>query len=108
MSQEEIRVEAPPPPTPDNLDTAEAGPRGVRGSAFRPGAYALSLGFSLLSVPFMIRHLGPVDYGYFVTVSSIVFIIGGVSEAGLTYVGIREVSTLEGEERTRYLRNLAG
>ncbi len=108
MSQEEIRVEAPPPPTPDILDTAEAGPRAVRGSAFRTGAYALSLGFSLLSVPFMIRHLGPVDYGYFVTVSSIVFIIGGVSEAGLTYVGIREVSTLAGEERTRYLRNLVG
>jgi O-antigen/teichoic acid export membrane protein len=104
----DLEVEAPPPPTADILDTAEAGPRAVRGSAFRSGAYVLSLGLSLISVPFMIRHLGPVDYGYFVTVSSIVFIIGGVTEAGLTYAGIREVSTLEGESRARYLRNLVG
>lgn len=103
-----VEVNAPPPPTPDILDTAEAGPRVVRGSAFRSGAYALSLAISLVSVPLMIRHLGSVDYGYFVTVSSIVFIIGGVTEAGLTYAGIREVSTLEGERRSSYLRNLVG
>ena len=110
MSTEESRVtvEAPPPPTPDILDTAEAGPRVVRGSALRTAAYMLSLGLSLVSVPFMIRHLGSVDYGYFVTVSSIVFIIGGITEAGLTYAGIREVSTLEGAGRSRYLRNLVG
>jgi O-antigen/teichoic acid export membrane protein len=119
MSQEEIgtevesadatvEVDAPPPPTPDILDTAEAGPRAVRGSVFRSAGYALSLGLSLISVPFMIRHLGAVDYGYFITVSSIVFIIGGVTEAGLTYVGIAEVSKLEGEEREGYLRNLVG
>ena len=110
MSTDEARVtvEAPPPPTPDILDTADAGPRVVRGSALRTGAYMLSLGLSLVSVPFMIRHLGSVDYGYFVTVSSIVFIIGGITEAGLTYAGIREVSTLEGAGRSRYLRNLVG
>src|SRR5262245_35653873 len=104
----EVEIDAPPPPTPDILDTAEAGPRVVRGSAFRSSAYVLSLVFSLLSVPFMIRHLGSVDYGYFVTVSSIVFIIGGITEAGLTYAGIREVATLEGDSRTSYLRNLVG
>ena len=110
MSTEEtaLEVDAPPPPTPDILDTAEAGPRVVRGSAFRSGAYVVSLGLSLVSVPFMIRHLGAVDYGYFITVSSIVFIIGGITEAGLTYAGIREVSTLEGEGRASYLRNLVG
>jgi O-antigen/teichoic acid export membrane protein len=101
-------VDAPPPPTPDILDTAEAGPTAIRGSALRTAGYAASLGFSLISVPFMIRHLGPVDYGYFVTVTSIVFIIAGVTEAGLTYVGIREVTILEGAERERYLRNLIG
>jgi O-antigen/teichoic acid export membrane protein len=110
MSRQEtgVALEAPPPPTPDILDTAEAGPRVIRGSAYRSGAYLVSLGLSLISVPFMIRHLGAVDYGYFVTVSSIVFIIGGVTEAGLTYAGIREVATLTGENRTSYLRNLVG
>ncbi|MGA9635007.1 MAG: flippase [Solirubrobacterales bacterium] len=110
MSTEDLRVEveAPAPPTPDILDTPDAGPAAIRGSALRTGGYVISLALSLISVPFMVRHLGPVDYGYFVTVTSIVFIIAGVTEAGLTYVGIREVSILEGEERERYLRNLVG
>src|SRR4051794_7789904 len=95
-SRSGVEVEAPPPPTPDILDTAEAGPRAVRGSAFRSGAYAVSLGLSLVSVPFMIRHLGAVDYGYFVTVSSIVFIIGGVSEAGGPHFGNPEGSAPPG------------
>jgi O-antigen/teichoic acid export membrane protein len=110
MSTEELGAEvaAPPPPTPDILDTAEAGPKAIRGGALRTIGYGVSLALSLIAVPFMIRHLGVVDYGYFVTVTSIVFIIGGVTEAGLTYVGISEVSKLDGAERERYLRNLVG
>jgi O-antigen/teichoic acid export membrane protein len=104
-----------PPATPvepvapvDVLDSAEAGGRAIRGSAWRTGAYGVSLLLSLVSVPFVIRHLGVVDYGYYLTVSSIVFIIGGVTEAGLTNLGIREVSVLDGAARDAFLRNLVG
>ena len=110
MSEAETgpEVTRPPPPTPDILDTAEAGPTAIRGGTLRTAGYVLSLLLSLVSVPFMIRHLGAVDYGYFVTVMSIVFIIAGVTEAGLTYVGIREASVLEGRERESFLSNLVG
>ena len=56
----------------------------------------------------MIRHLGAVDYGYFVTVSSIVFVLGGITEAGLTNLAVRELSVLPRAEHGPFLRNVVG
>ena len=93
----------------DVLDSAEAGGRVIRGGAARSISYVASLLLSLASVPFMIRHLGKVDYGHYVAVSAIVFIVGGVTEAGLTNLGIRDYSaTSDRAERDRLLRNLVG
>ena len=55
----------------DVLDTGEAGGRAIRGGALFTGRYALGLLMSIASVPFMIRHLGVVDYGYYVSVSAV-------------------------------------
>jgi O-antigen/teichoic acid export membrane protein len=95
-------------PDVDLLDSGAAGGRAIRGGGLRMGAYVIAMLLSLASVPFMTRHLGVVDYGYFVTVSSIIFIIGGVTEAGLTNLGTREYVVLEGARRERFLRNLVG
>jgi O-antigen/teichoic acid export membrane protein len=108
-----VAVEAPTEPSPpfgdvDILDTGAAGGRAIRGGVLRTLAYGGALGLSLVSVPFMIRHLGAVQYGYFITVSSIMFIIGGVTEAGLTNLGVREFSVLGRQERESFLRNLVG
>jgi O-antigen/teichoic acid export membrane protein len=92
----------------DVLDTPAAGGLAIRGGAMRATAYVTAMLLSLASVPFMIRHLGAVRYGYFVTVSSITFIIGGFTEAGLTFLGVREYSLLRGRERDLFLRNLVG
>jgi O-antigen/teichoic acid export membrane protein len=92
----------------DVLDTGEAGGKVIRGGAFRVVSFGAGLLLSLASVPLMIRHLGVGDYGRFVTVSSIVFIIGGVTEAGLTNLGMREYATVTREERERLLRNIVG
>lgn len=92
----------------DILDSAEAGGRFIRGGALRLGTFVLQLALSLAAVPFMIRHLGPVDYGYFVTASAIVFVIAGVTEAGLTNLGVREYATGPPGQRERVLRNLVG
>jgi O-antigen/teichoic acid export membrane protein len=92
----------------DVLDTPGAGGLAIRGGAMRATAFVLAILFSLASVPFMIRHLGAVRYGYFVTASSIIFIIGGFTEAGLTFLGIRDYSVLRGHERELFLRNLVG
>ena len=92
----------------DVLDSGEAGGRAIRGGALFTGTYVIGLLLSIASVPFMIRHLGVVDYGYYVAVSAIVFIIGGFTEAGLTNLGIREYSQLRPGEREPFLRNLVG
>ena len=92
----------------DVLDTGRAGGMAIRGGVLRVGAYGGALLLSLVSVPFMTRHLGVDDYGHYVTVSSIIFIIGGITEAGLTNLGVREFTVLAGAERDEFLRNLAG
>jgi O-antigen/teichoic acid export membrane protein len=98
----------PDPLEPDVLDTGAAGGKAIRGGVLRTAAYGAVMLMSVISVPFMIRHLGVVDYGRFVTVSAIIFIIGSVTEAGLTNLGIREYSVLEREARAGMLGNLAG
>jgi len=93
---------------PDILDSGRAGGMAIRGGALRVLGYGAALMLSLVSVPFMTRHLGVVDYGHYITVSSIIFIIGGLTEAGLTNLGTREYSVLAGADREHFLRNLTG
>jgi O-antigen/teichoic acid export membrane protein len=92
----------------DILDSGRAGGMAIRGGALRVAGYGGALLLSLVSVPFMTRHLGVSDYGHYITVSSIIFIIGGLTEAGLTNLGTREYSVLEAGEREQFLRNLTG
>ena len=92
----------------DILDTSEAGPAAIRGGTLRAGAYALGILLSLVSAPLLIRHLGVTGYGQFVTISSLLFIVTGIVEGGLTNVGVREYTLLEGEARTTFMRNLLG
>jgi O-antigen/teichoic acid export membrane protein len=92
----------------DILDSERAGGLAIRGGVLRTLAYFIGMLMSLVSVPFMTRHLGVANYGRFVTVSSIIFIIGGVTEAGLTNLGTREFAVLKGAQREHFLRNLAG
>jgi O-antigen/teichoic acid export membrane protein len=95
-------------PQGDVLDSAEAGGKAIRGGAVRTAAFFVAMLMSLVSVPFMTRHLGPEAFGYYATAFSILFILGGVTEAGLTNLGTRDYVTLEGRERERFLRNLVG
>ncbi|MEA2397412.1 MAG: hypothetical protein QOK25_968, partial [Thermoleophilaceae bacterium] len=98
----------PPVLAPDVLDTGAAGGKAIRGGILRTAGFLIGMLMSLVSVPLMVHHLGPADYGRYITVSSIVFIIGGATEAGLTQLGVREYSLLHGAEREHYLRNIAG
>src|SRR5215210_1243851 len=92
----------------DPLDSPEAGGRAIRGVAVRTSLFGAGLLLNLAAVPFMIRHLGPVDYGYYITVSSIVFLVGAVTEAGLTNLGVRHWAAGDAEDRREMVRNLIG
>lgn len=91
----------------EKLDSAEAGGRVIRGSVAQLIGYGVSLLASMASTPLVIRHLGPSEYGYFATVTAIVFIIGGFTEGGLNSLGIREFASGR-PDRNRLLRNLVG
>jgi O-antigen/teichoic acid export membrane protein len=98
----------PEPGSRDLLDSGDAGGRYIRGGVWLTGAYVVNLLLSLAAVPLVIRHLGPVDYGRFATVTAIIFIVAGFTEAGLTSLGVREYSNRSKQEGPRLLRNLIG
>lgn len=94
--------------TDEPLDAEGAGATALRGSALRSGGYAVGVLLSVISAPLLIRHLGLDEFGVFVTISSIVAIISGASELGLTSVGVREWAQRPPEARQDLLADLLG
>ncbi|MFL5902974.1 MAG: oligosaccharide flippase family protein, partial [Solirubrobacteraceae bacterium] len=92
----------------DVLDTPEAGPAAIRGGTLRAAGYILGIALTVASTPLLIRHLGVVDYGRYVTVVSLIFIVGGVTEAGLTNIGVREFAERDERGRRRVVGDLLG
>jgi len=92
----------------DLLDTDQAGPRVIRGSLLRLGGLILGTLATVASSAVVIRHLGVVDTGRWVTVMSLVIIVGSISDLGLSAVGVREYSVRSRPEGRRFLRNLLG
>src|SRR5271154_2192350 len=98
---------ATPTPT-DILDHPEAGTKVIRGGVIRASAYAATILLTGGIVPLMTRHLGVADFGRFVTASSIVMIVAGVTEFGLNGIGTREYALATPSERRALLANLLG
>jgi O-antigen/teichoic acid export membrane protein len=94
--------------TEDLLGSSAAGPKALRGGALRGLGYVISIGLSLISVPLLIRHLGIVGFGRYMTVIGIVTIANGLTDAGLANITLREWSTTRGSERTMMMRSLLG
>ncbi len=92
----------------DVLDSRQAGGILIRGGVLRTGAYVANILLGVALVALMARHLGAVDYGRFVLVTSIVMIVAGVTEAGLSNIGVREYTLRAKVEQARLLQNLTG
>jgi O-antigen/teichoic acid export membrane protein len=105
--EEEAARSAGEPPA-DVLDTPQAGPLVIRGGALRTAAYVIGTGLTVLSAAVLIRHLGSSDFGRYVTVMSLVTIVGSVTEAGMTNLGVREYATLSEQRRDELMRVLLG
>ena len=96
-------------PTPvDVLDRPDAGARVIRGGVIRGVTYAATIGLTGAIVPLMTRHLGVADFGRFVTASSVVMIVAGVTEFGLSGIGTREYALASADGRRALLANLLG
>jgi len=96
------------PAAVDPLDHPEAGARVIRGGVIRGLGYAVNILLVTAVVPLMTRHLGPVSFGRFVTASSIVMIVAGITDFGLSGVGTREYAVADAPHRRRLLANLIG
>jgi O-antigen/teichoic acid export membrane protein len=108
MAQLETGGFPPGAPPGDVLDTPEAGPLVIRGGALRMASYGLGTALSVVSAAVLIRYLGAGDFGRYVTIVSLVTVVGAVTEAGMTNLAVREYATLSAGPRAHAMRVLLG
>ena len=94
--------------TDDVLSSSEAGGRVIRGSAWRVGGNAAGIVAGLATATLLLRHLGVVESGRYVTVLSLVAIAVSVADAGLNVSGSRELALRRPEDRRALIANLLG
>jgi O-antigen/teichoic acid export membrane protein len=91
---------------PDLLSTPAAGGRVVRGGLARGVGYGIGTLLAAGTSVFLLRYLGRNDFGRYGTIAALLGIISGISDAGLTAVGSRELALAPAAERPRLLGNL--
>jgi O-antigen/teichoic acid export membrane protein len=93
----------------DVLRGHDVGPTVVRGTVWRVGAYGVGVLLTAAASILLLRYLGVDDFGRYATVMAIVAIVGGVSDAGLTIIGTRELARrAPGPHRIELLGHLVG
>ncbi|MEJ7826491.1 MAG: oligosaccharide flippase family protein, partial [Solirubrobacteraceae bacterium] len=92
----------------DILDTPQAGPKVIRGSILRVFGYGAGVLLGVGSAALLLRYLPVADFGRYTAAVSLVTIVAGLTDAGMTSIGVREYTVREGEDRDRLMRNLLG
>ena len=90
----------------DVLRTPEAGGRVIRGGAIRGAGYGAGILLAAGTSVLLLRYLGVVDFGRYATVAALLGIVSGITDAGLTAVGARELAVRAPADRAVVLRNL--
>jgi O-antigen/teichoic acid export membrane protein len=89
--------------SPDVLAGSDVGERVVRGGVQRAAGFsAVNLITSAIAV-ILLRHLGVENFGRYGTVLALVSIVYGISDAGLSLTGSRELALLDDPEQRRDL-----
>jgi O-antigen/teichoic acid export membrane protein len=108
MTDTSVGEPAPAVIVADVLDAERAGSAAIRGGAARVGGYGFAILLSVGSSALLFRHLGVVDSGYYVTIISLVTLAGGITDAGLSAIGVRELSTRDDAGRRALMPSLGG
>jgi O-antigen/teichoic acid export membrane protein len=95
-------------PSLDLLDTPQAGSLAVRGGAIRVGGYAAGVLLTVASAAVLFRYLGVDDSGRYLTVIALTSIVTGVTDIGLTAIGMRELAVRQESEKRLLMRDLLG
>src|SRR5438105_9617165 len=78
----------------------------IRGGAIRVLGFAAGVLDSFGSATILVRYLGISSFGRYVTVTSLIALVAGVTEAGISVYGIREWTARVEPDRRRLLANL--
>lgn len=92
----------------DRLESREAGGAAVRGGAIRVSGYFVMALAGAGSAAVVFRHLGVSAVGTYITALSIIAIVGGISDLGLTALGMREFAVRDIAGRNDLMRTLIG
>ena len=92
----------------DPYAAGEAGGRVIRGGGLRVAGALVGVLAGAVSAPLLVRHLGVVDYGRYLTVSSVIFVVTALSEGGLANVAVRRYSTSDPDDQRALIANLTG
>lgn len=96
-----------PSSSEDVLRSSEAGGHVIRGGAVRASGYAVGVLLSVAISAILLRHLGVERFGQYGTIAAIAGIVLGITDAGLTSIGAREIALRPaGTERERIASTL--
>jgi O-antigen/teichoic acid export membrane protein len=93
----------PEPPAGDVLSGPDVARRVVHGGLQRTAGFVLVNLITVLAAVVLLRHLGVANFGRYGTVMALLTIVQGVSDAGLTLTGSRELSLRSTDEERRHL-----
>jgi O-antigen/teichoic acid export membrane protein len=96
------------PAVDDVLGSAEAGGRVIRGTVWRLAGSAAGILAGLATATLLLRHLGVVQSGRYVTVFSLIAIGWSVVDLGLNVSASRELALRDSQSRTRLMANVLG
>lgn len=96
------------PAAEDVLRSAEAGGKVIRGSVWRVGGNLAGIAAGVVTATLLLRHLGVVDSGRYVTVLSLAAIATSVIGTGLNVSASRELSLRSGRRRRVLMGNVLG
>ena len=102
------RLDSTPRESPDLLDSPAAGPTAIRGAAARLVGYGISVVLGVAAMALLFRHLGVEDGGRYVTIVALVGLFGGVTDAGLATIAVRELTVRSGADRDSFFRSVLG
>src|SRR5689334_23204718 len=95
-------------PDAELLEAPGAGTAAARGGALRVGAYAGGQAMAVLAAALLFRHLGVDDAGRYITVLSLVAVVQGLADVGLSTLAARQLALSDEAERRALMGRLLG
>jgi O-antigen/teichoic acid export membrane protein len=95
-------------PTPDVLDSGQAGGLVMRGAVLRVAGFAVGSVLTAGSIILLTRHLGVARFGQYATLIALGTLVAQFAEGGLTNLATRDFALADREGKTKLLSDRLG